>query len=137
MIQKKFRLKGKDINYIFRKQQIIVAVSFSIFWIPQYKFLNYNQWAINIPLKFSKKSSYRNLLKRIFYDFVDKNELLTYPFEGGFKRFFVTLNKRWIAKFVKLLQKDKDLLKVEFVEEMDKMQKRLKSFSFQSSKNDK
>ncbi len=110
---------------------------FSIFWIPQYPFLSYNQWAINIPLKFSKKSSRRNILKRLFYDFIAQNNLVEHPFEGGFKRFFVTLNKKWVAKFAELLERDKALLKVEFTKEMDKMQKRLKAFNFQPSKNGK
>ena len=77
------------------------------------------------------------MLKRLFYDFVDRNRLIDYPFEGGFKRFFVTLNKKWVSKFSKLLEKNKNLLKVEFEKEMDKMQKRLKAFSFQLSKNGK
>jgi len=50
MIKKRFRLKGKDINYLVKKRNYFVYDVFGVYYVPQYPNRQYNQFSVNIGL---------------------------------------------------------------------------------------
>ena len=75
MLNKKYKLTGKDINFLFKQQKIIPGKYFSFFFYPQYPNKNYNQFALQVPLKLSKKATHRNRIKRLIFNWIKDNQL--------------------------------------------------------------
>lgn len=64
MLEKKQRLKTKDVLFLTKKRQFFGNGLFGFFYVQQYPNLKYNQISCHISIKYSKHSCDRNLLKR-------------------------------------------------------------------------
>lgn len=103
MLEKKYRLTRKDINFLFKKQKIIPWKYFSFFVWPQWPNRPYNQFSVQIPVKVSKSAVKRNYIKRIAYSFLRDSWLIFKKFWWGFYKIFIVTNKKSIDKLKDLL----------------------------------
>lgn len=76
MIEKQYRLTSKEVNYILKKRQVIATSDFLFFRIPQYTNRSYNQFALQLSAKTHKRAVRRNKMRRLFYDIIEKNNLI-------------------------------------------------------------
>jgi len=121
MLKKINRLTWKDINFLFKKQNIIHWKFFSFFYFYQYPNKKHNQFSMQISLKFSKKAVLRTLVKRIIYNNIKHNEYVQKPFNQKFYKIFVITNKTTNDFLKKIVEtKDKKYIKGE-IEEMFKI----------------
>ena len=113
MLKKQYRLTTKDINYILKRRQIIATPDFVFFYIPQYPNRPYNQFAIQISSKLHKRSVRRNKLKRMYYDSIEKNNLIMQKIHktNGFIKAIALPHKKDIEQRHKLLDtKSRDMI---------------------------
>ncbi|MCF7835469.1 hypothetical protein K9M48_05515 [Candidatus Gracilibacteria bacterium] len=101
MIEKKFKLKTRDVLFLSRKRQFFSKGYFGIFYYKQYTNLNYNQISVHISIKYNKKAVYRNILKRAVFDFISENSLIENKISGSFYKIFIILNKNKIDELKK------------------------------------
>ncbi len=126
MLAKKYKLTTKDINFLYKKQKFIAGKMFLFLVYPQYPNRLYNQFSINIPVKFSKKSTLRNKIKRILYDYLRKNKYFSYRFCWKFWKIFIFLNKKNIDNFEKIInKKENKLLEEMFSKELKVLEKKI------------
>ena len=92
-LEKKYRLKTKDVIFLTRKKQFFPNWYFGFFYIDQYKNLLYNQISCHITLKYSKRSTDRNILKRAITNCVLKDKICSVPINWRFYKIFIILNK--------------------------------------------
>ncbi|UFX83379.1 ribonuclease P protein component [Candidatus Absconditicoccus praedator] len=97
MLKKRYKLTGKDINFLFKKQNIVHGKYFSFFWFYQYPNRKYNQFAFQVPLKLSKKATTRNFIKRQLFEYIKKKQYEKKTFNGGYYKVFIVFNKKTIA----------------------------------------
>lgn len=93
MLKKRNRLTSKDINFLFKKQNIVQWKFFSFFYFLQYPNKKYNQFSIQISLKFSKKAILRTMIKRIIYNNIREKNYILSTFNWKFYKIFVITNK--------------------------------------------
>ena len=120
-IKRYFILGTNEIRYITntRNKKFVRWKILNINIINQYNDKTYNKFAISISSKFHKKAVYRNIVRRIFFDIIYKNDLVHKKINGWYKKVYVSL-KKWIEydvkweDFKKLVRKDleKDLIKI-------------------------
>jgi len=120
-IKRYFILWTSEIRYITstRNKKFVSWKVLNINIINQYPDKSYNKFAISISAKFHKKAVYRNIVRRIFFDIIYKNNLVKKPTKQGYKKIYVSL-KKWVSydvkwdDFKKLVRTDleKDLLKL-------------------------
>ena len=133
MLSKKYKLTWKDINFIFKKQKIIPWRYFSFFVWPQYPNRDYNQFGIQIPLKVSKRSTKRNFIKRLIYEFIREKELYSKTFNWKYLKIFIITNKKAIPLLTEILNKKDKLEKKENILNMLKESfKSLNKFKYES-----
>lgn len=77
MIKKQYRLTSKEVNYILKKRQVFATSDFLFFRIPQYTNRPYNQFALQLSAKTHKRAVRRNKMRRLFYDIIEKNNLIS------------------------------------------------------------
>jgi ribonuclease P protein component len=70
MLSKKFRLSRKEIETIHKNGRRLNAAGLSIKCLANN--LDYSRFAVNVPVKVSKKATVRNRLRRIVYDEIGK-----------------------------------------------------------------
>lgn len=104
MLKKQQRLTWKDINFLFKKQKLIWAKSFSFFYFDQYPNRQYNQFSAQIPVKLSKHATTRNLIKRVIYDYIRTNGFISKKFKDKYQKVFVFLNKTGIENIKKTIE---------------------------------
>jgi len=92
-LEKRNRLKTKDVIFMTRRKQFFSNWYFGIFYIDQYKNLNYNQISCHITLKYSKRSTDRNVLKRAVINYILKDKVYCNAISWKFYKIFITLNK--------------------------------------------
>ena len=120
MLKKINRLTSKDINFLFKKQSIIHWKFFSFFYFFQYPNKKYNQYSVQISLKFSKKTVLRTLIKRILYNHIKNKDYVSSPYNNKFYKIFVITNKATNDFLKKLVEtKDKKHIKEEIKEMFD------------------
>lgn len=94
-LTKSRRLKYKDIWFLVRKRKYFPSKFFWFFYFEQYPNLKYNQISCHIPLKFSKKAVYRNMLKRLIIAEIIKNNLTDTRFmDNKYYKVYIMLNKK-------------------------------------------
>jgi ribonuclease P protein component len=103
MLPKQYRLTTKDINYILKRRQVIYTPDFVFFWVPQYRNLTYNQFAIQLSTKVHKRSVKRNKVKRMYYDVIQAKHLLTSQSVSGYKRLIALPHKKDVENRHQLL----------------------------------
>lgn len=104
MLKKRNRLLWKDINFLFKRQQIIPWNFFSFFYFLQYPNKDYNQFSYQIWLKFSKRTVHRNLIKRMVYKYVKDKDLIAKPFWWKYYKIFIITNKTTNPMLKKLIE---------------------------------
>lgn len=92
-LEKKYRLKTKDVIFLTRKKQFFANWYFGIFYVDQYKNLCYNQISCHISLKYSKRSTDRNILKRAIINYILKDKVYCNAISWKFYKIFIILNK--------------------------------------------
>jgi RNase P protein component len=92
-LEKKYRLKTKDVIFLTRKKQFFPNWYFGFFYIDQYKNLSYNQTSCHITLKYSKRSTDRNILKRAVINCILKDKICYNSITWKFYKIFIILNK--------------------------------------------
>jgi len=117
-IKRFFILNTNEIRYITntKNKKFIRWKVLNINIINQYADKKYNKFAISISSKFHKKAVYRNIVRRIFFDIIYKNDLVNKKIWNWYKKIYVSL-KKWVEydvkweNFKKLVRKDleKDL----------------------------
>ncbi len=71
MLSKKYRLSGKDISLLHKKGRRLTAEGLALKCRPNG--LDFARFAVNVPVKTSKKATERNRLRRIVYDEIGKD----------------------------------------------------------------
>lgn len=121
MIKKKFRLTGKDINYIVKKQKIISGQVFSFMFFAQYPNRIHNQYSIQVPLKVSKHTVQRNYIKRLILEYITKNNLIEKKIWKNYYKIFVITNKKSIPLIKNTIEtKDKKLIREYITDSFEK-----------------
>jgi len=92
-LKKRNRLKTKDVIFMTRRKQFFSNWYFGIFYIDQYKNLDYNQISCHITLKYSKRSTDRNILKRAVINCILKDKIYATCIYWKFYKIFIILNK--------------------------------------------
>jgi len=92
-LEKKYRLKTKDVIFLTRKKQFFTNWYFGFFYIDQYKKLNYNQISCHITLKYAKRSTDRNILKRAITNCILNDKVCNNTICWKNYKIFVILNK--------------------------------------------
>lgn len=72
MLSKKYRLSGKDINWLHRKGRRLNAEGMAIKCLTNR--LGHSRFAVNVPVKTAKKATERNRIRRVVYDEIGKNK---------------------------------------------------------------
>lgn len=96
MLKKYNRLTWKDINFLYKKQQIFFSKNFTFFYYRQYKNRLYNQISINVPIKLSKKATKRNFIRRTLYSSVRESIEFDNLLWWMYYKIFVTMNSKYI-----------------------------------------
>lgn len=104
MLKKINRLNRKDINFLFRNQNIIYWKYFSFFYYKQYPNRKYNQFSIQVPTKLSKLAVDRNYIKRILMHYIRENSYDINKFGDKYYKIFVIFNKKYIPEFKKKIE---------------------------------
>lgn len=92
-LEKKYRLGTKDVIFLTRKKQFFANWYFGFFYFDQYKNLSYNQISCHITLKYSKRSTDRNVLKRAVLNCVLEDKIFKEIINNKFYKIFIILNK--------------------------------------------
>lgn len=126
MLPQKQRLTGKDVIFMTRKRQYLNQGLFGFFYIKQYPSIKYNQFSCHITIKLSKKSVVRHIIKRAIIQRIQEHNLVKYPINDGFYKFFVVLSKDRVGEIDKKIANfsKKDTIKY-IQEEFEKAWKRL------------
>lgn len=124
MIAKKYRLLTKEVNYILHKRQTISCPDFLFFVIPQYHNRSYNQYSLQLSTKVHKRSTKRNTLRRMFYDYIEQSQcLLTKNYKLGNKHYktIAMIHKTKIEEWNTLLStKNRTEIKKKLIYNIDK-----------------
>lgn len=103
MIQKKFRLTWKDINYLVKKRHYFVHDIFGMYYVPQYPNRHCNQFSVTIGLWVSKSAVVRHYIKRIVMRYIAENNLQHTKFGAGYYKCFVMIHKAQMPAVQKLI----------------------------------
>lgn len=124
MLPQKQRLTGKEVIFMTRKRQYLSQGLFGFFYVKQYPNISYNQFSCHITIKLSKKSVVRHIFKRAIIQRIQQHDLVKYPINDSFYKFFIVLSKDRLGEIEKKianLQK-KDTIKY-IQEEFEKSRK--------------
>jgi ribonuclease P protein component len=96
MLATKYRLTGKDIQFLLRKGKKIYGKTFVFIVFKQYPQRSYTQRSVQIPVKLDKRAVMRNLLKRTAKSaFVSMSEHSSLPA----CKVFIFVNKKSLEPF--------------------------------------
>jgi len=101
LLPQRQRLTGKDVIFITRKRQYLSQGLFGFFYIKQYPGVKYNQFSCHITIKLSKRSVVRHVFKRAIIQRVEQHNLVKYPINDMFYKFFIVLSKDRIPEIEK------------------------------------
>lgn len=101
LLPKAQRLSGKEVIFITRKRQYIWQGLFGFFYIKQYPNIKYNQISSHITIKLSKKAVVRHIFKRAIMQSVQDHNLIKYPINDSFYKFFIVVSKNSIPELEK------------------------------------
>lgn len=104
MLSKKFRLRTRDVRFLTHKRNYFSSGFFWFFYISQYDNLKFNQISCHVSLKFSKRATDRNVIKRIIYNYLLDKKMPLYIFWNKYYKFFVVLQKSKIDDFKKQIE---------------------------------
>jgi len=115
MLATKYRLTGKDIQFLLRKGKKIYWKTFVFIVFKQYPQRSYMQRSVQIPVKLDKRAVMRNLLKRtaknIFVKMSEKNSIPAC-------KVFIFVNKKSLEPFKDIIATHK---KTDIVQEWKKL----------------
>lgn len=103
MLAKKFKLTGKDVRFLLRKKQTIYGKGLVFVVYPQYPDREYNQRSLQIGTKVAKSSVKRNMVKRLFYEQLQKDLPVEKMLDGKFYKIFVYFHKSLPEELAKML----------------------------------
>ncbi len=128
-LEKKYRLTSKDVIFLTRKKQFFANWYFGIFYFDQYKNLSYNQISCHITLKYSKRSTDRNILKRAISNFIIKDKSYLSSIHWKYYKIFIILNKSKLDLFTKYIENfDKSAISDYTIKEFQKSFSNFKSY---------
>jgi len=128
-LEKKYRLKTKDVIFLTRKKQFCPNWYFGFFYFDQYKNLDYNQVSCHITLKYSKRSTDRNILKRAVINNILKEKICKNWINQKFYKIFIILNKSKLDILKKNLESfDKNAINDYTIKEFQKSFSNFKSY---------
>jgi hypothetical protein len=99
VLAQKYRLKGKDVNFLSRKRQYFSAGLFGFFYRKQYPQITFHQISLHITIRYSKRSTQRNVLKRAVLQYIQDKKLIEKPISTYFYKVFVVINKHKLEEF--------------------------------------
>ncbi|MFA6255998.1 MAG: hypothetical protein WC606_02335 [Candidatus Absconditabacterales bacterium] len=101
MLPQRQRLTGKDVIFITRKRQYLSQGLFGFFYIKQYPNIKNNQFSCHVTIKLSKRSVVRHVIKRAIIQRIQEHNLVKYPINNGFYKFFIVLSKDRVGELEK------------------------------------
>ncbi len=120
MLKKIYRLNGKDINFLFRKQNLISWKYFTFFYYKQYPNRKYNQFSLQLSTKLSKKAVVRNFIKRSIVDYINKKWYIKKRFWKNYYKIFIVFNKKYTLDLKERVETvEKKLIKKEIINNFD------------------
>lgn len=99
MLAQKYRLKGKDVNFLSRKRQYFSAGLFGFFYRKQYPQITFHQISLHITIKYSKRSTQRNSIKRAVLQYIQDQKLAQKPIATYYYKIFIVINKHRLSEF--------------------------------------
>lgn len=99
VLAQKYRLKGKDVNFLSRKRQYFSAGLFGFFYRKQYPQITFHQISLHITIRYSKRSTQRNVLKRAVLQYIQDKKLIEKPISTYFYKVFIVINKHKLEEF--------------------------------------
>ncbi len=116
MLAKQYKLTWKDINFLFKKQKVVYWKYFCFFHFQQYSNRHFNQFAIQVPVKLTKKATTRNIVKRSFFEYIRKNSMFKDTFWWYYYKIFVVFNKKYVSSLKNSIETmEKKLINSEIV----------------------
>ncbi len=128
-LKKKYRLITRDVAFLTRKKSFFANWYFWFFYYDQYKNLSYNQISVHITLKYSKKATDRNVLKRVLINYISQDKIFNLPINWKFYKIFVILNKSRLEELHKNFENiDKKAMNVYTIKEFQNSFNKFKSY---------
>ena len=114
MLAQKYRLQGKDVIFLSRKRQYFSAGLFGFFYRKQYPNNQFHQISLHITIKYSKRSTQRNVIKRAILQQIQDNNVVIKPIDGYYYKIFMVINKHKLDEFQqKIANLDKKAIIIE------------------------
>lgn len=114
VLAQKYRLQGKDVIFLSRKRQYFSAGLFGFFYRKQYPNNQFNQLSLHITIKYSKRSTQRNALKRAILQQIQDDKTILKPINGYYYKLFIVINKHKLDEFQqKIANFDKNAIIIE------------------------
>lgn len=110
MLNTKYRLNNKDINYMIKRGNKMHDRFFTRYIIPQYPNRPYHQISFHISKKLAKSAVVRRSLKRPLLNHLRLTDFPHTPVRSSFFKIFVISNKKYITDTIADLDQDKDAL---------------------------
>lgn len=132
LLPKRQRLTGKDVIFITRKRQYLSQGLFGFFYVKQYPGVKYNQFSCHITIKLSKRSVVRHMFKRAIIQRIEQHNLVKYPINDAFYKFFIVLSKDRIPEIEKKIANFQKKDTITYIqEEFEKSWKRVNDRMYQ------
>ncbi len=101
VLAQKYRLQGKDVIFLSRKRQYFSAGLFGFFYRKQYPNNQFHQISTHVTIKYSKRSTQRNIVKRAILQYIQDENIVTKPISTAYYKIFIVLNKYKLEEFQK------------------------------------
>ncbi|GHW02569.1 hypothetical protein AGMMS50249_3550 [candidate division SR1 bacterium] len=88
-----YRLRSKDVRFLTRKRQYFGTGLFGFFFLRQYPNLQKNQISFHVSIKYSKRATQRNKLKRLVMNYLRDTDATKTQIGNGYWKIFIVLNK--------------------------------------------
>lgn len=99
VLAQKHRLQGKDVIFLSRKRQYFSAGLFGFFYRKQYPQISFHQISLHITIKYSKRSTQRNVLKRAVLQYIQDENIIQKPISAHYYKIFIVINKYKLEEF--------------------------------------
>lgn len=97
VLSKTYRLKGKEVNFLSKKRQYFWAGLFGFFYRKQYPQIPHHQISFHVTIKYSKRATERNIIKRAIIQYIQEKDTVYAPIGWYRYKIFVVLNKSKVA----------------------------------------
>ncbi len=125
MLAKKFRLTGKDVQYIVKQRSVYYTSHYAFFWIKQYPNKQFNQISVTLPRLLYRSAVARHWLKKRLCGHIQSTCDTNLMIWRSFKKVYVSTNKKKVTEITKNNTiPDADYLQKCFVQEREQFIKK-------------